>query len=110
MQHQGVISFPSIECIDEKTGAGLTTAYGLDGRGVGVPVGARFVSSPRPVMVPTHPPIQWVSRAHSLGGKVVGAWGSSLPTTARSRMRGCLHPLWHTSSWGSRGKVVPVLN
>jgi hypothetical protein len=36
---------------------GILTAYGLDGPGIEIPVGARFSA---PVQRPTQPPVQWV--------------------------------------------------
>jgi hypothetical protein len=79
------------------------TGYWLDGREVGVrvPVGARFFllsTSSRPILGPTKPPIQWVTGAISPGGKNLTTRLQLLP---RSRIRGSVQPLPHTSSWRS---------
>jgi hypothetical protein len=52
----------------------IASGYGLDnGRvGVGVPVGSRIFSSPRPVLGPTQPPTQWVLEALSPGVQRTG--------------------------------------
>jgi hypothetical protein len=71
----------------------IATGNELDGRGfeIRVPVRLRiFFITSRPVLGPTQPPIQWVSRALSPGVK-----------RPRSRKRGSIHPFPHTPSWHS---------
>jgi hypothetical protein len=83
---------------------GIAIDYGHDGRGVGVrvPSGAKIFllsASSRPILRSTHPPIQWVPEALH---PAESGWDVKLTThlqlEPRSRIRGFIHPLPHTSS------------
>jgi hypothetical protein len=76
---------------------GIATAYMLDDkRGRSSSPGRfknfLFFASSRPVLGPNEPPIQWV-----LGVKLT----THLQLLPRSRKRGSIQPLPHTSSWRS---------
>jgi hypothetical protein len=84
---------------------GIATSYGLGDRGIGVrvPIGARIFllsTSFRPVLGPTHPPMQWVPGALSSVVKRPGReTDDSPPASAEVKTRGSMHPLPYTPSW-----------
>jgi hypothetical protein len=66
---------------------GIATGYGLDDRMIGVwfPAGLGiflFDIPSRPALVPTQPPIQWVTRALSLGVKRPGREADHSPPSS----------------------------
>jgi hypothetical protein len=80
---------------------GIVAGYGLDDSGVRSSSPCRVKKSPfstssRPALGPTQPPVQWVSGLKRLGREV-----DHLQLVLRSRKRGSIHPLSHTSSWRS---------
>jgi hypothetical protein len=60
-----------------------------------------LLTSSRPVLGPTQPPIQWVPGALSPGVKQPGPEDDHSQLVPRSRIRGSIRPLPHTSSWHS---------
>jgi hypothetical protein len=58
-----------------------------------------FSMSPRPAPGSSQPPIQLVPRVFSPCVKRQGREADRSPPTPRSRKRGSIHPLLHTSSW-----------
>jgi hypothetical protein len=57
------IEICGLTCGSRDSSVGIATGYGLDDRGVGVPVpvGARiFSTSSRPALGSTQPPIHWI--------------------------------------------------
>jgi hypothetical protein len=75
-------------------------SYWLEGRGFGfrVPVGASFISSPRrPDLSWGSSILQWVPEALSRCVKIT----THLQLVPRSRKRGSIHSLTHTTSWRS---------
>jgi hypothetical protein len=85
---------------------GIATAYGLDDRGFGVRVlvGPRIFTSRyrrRPTLRTTQSPIQQLCGTISQGQNDRGVKVTHLHLVPRSRNRGSIHPLPHTSSWRS---------
>jgi hypothetical protein len=96
---------------------GIATGYGLEDRGVGVrvPIGSRNLSLYRwdrlwnPSNLLSNGETAALSRGYS-------GWGVKLTThlqlVRRSRIRGSIHPLFHTSSWRSAwwntGTTLPL--
>jgi hypothetical protein len=59
-----------------------------------------FSTVSRPTLGPTHPPIQWVLGALSLGVKQQGLEAEhSPPSSAEVKKGGAIPPLRHMSSW-----------
>jgi hypothetical protein len=86
---------------------GIATGYGLDDRGVvvRVPAGSRIFSSPRrPVRLWGSPSLlsngYWGLFPRGESGRGV-TLTTHLQLAPRSRKRGSIHPLPHTSSWRS---------
>jgi hypothetical protein len=83
----------------------IVTVYWLSGRGavVGLPVRARYFTSPRVQTGsgahPAYYPMGALGSFHA--GKATGAWSQTthLQLVPRLRIRGCIHPFPHKSSW-----------
>jgi hypothetical protein len=81
---------------------GIATGYGLDDRGIGVldPVGSRILS----ILLR---PDRFRGPLSLLSNGFLGLFGRNVKLTIhlqlvpRSRKRGSIHPLAHTSSWSS---------
>jgi hypothetical protein len=85
--HWILFSLNTLNLWRRDSSVGIETGYGLDDRGVGVPVpgGTRiFCSQQRPDRLwgPTHPPIQWVTVALSTGLKRLGRESDHSPPTS----------------------------
>jgi hypothetical protein len=85
----------------------IATGYGLDGRGFGVRVtaGSRIFTSQYRldrVCGSTQPPIHWVTGTLSPGVKrPVCEMATDLQLVPRSKTRGSMHQLRHSSAWRS---------
>jgi hypothetical protein len=85
---------------------GIAINYGLNDREFGIRVQwrSRIFSSPRRPgrpWGPIQPPIQWVSRAFSLGVMRPGVKLTTHELVPRSRKCGCIYPFPHAPSWRS---------
>jgi hypothetical protein len=79
---------------------GIVMGSGLDGQGLIPGRGKIFLFAivSIPALGPTHPPVQWVLWAFSLGVKQRWHETDHLPPS-NSENGGALPPLSHTSSW-----------
>jgi hypothetical protein len=81
----------------------MATGYGLDNRRIGVPSPGRdknllLSASSRPALESTQPHVQWVPGAPPPSDNYVKLT-AHLQLLPKSRKRGSIHPLDHTSSW-----------
>jgi hypothetical protein len=82
----------------------IATDYGLDGRGSFPGMGklSLFTIASRLALVPTQPPIQWVSGTISPEVKRPGRESDySHPSSAEVKNGGVISPFSHISSWHS---------
>jgi hypothetical protein len=81
---------------------GITTGYGLDGRG-SIPGRVKmflFYIVSRPALRPTLSPIQWIPPVLSPGVKRPGREADHSPqSSSEVKNGGAISPLPHTSSW-----------
>jgi len=77
-------------------GAGIATRYGLDGPGIELQWGRNFSHLCRPVLGPSHPPLQWVPGLSHEEKQQKRGVDHSLPSNAEVKERSELY-LWSPS-------------
>jgi hypothetical protein len=99
-----LVKFEPLKAVNgsRDSSVGITTCYGLGGRGSIPDRDKIFFSSPvlTQALKSTHPPIQWVSGLFSPGVKRQGREADhSPPSSAEVKKGGAILSLPHTSSW-----------